>query len=106
MTEPTAVKREAIALYHQGVEVHRRRCLSEAVRRYKEALDLNPAREATSGEVALLVRHAPRLFTTPDEPLPLKDVAAILHPELQLMGYNFSPKYSWPDLDNPGKGIL
>jgi hypothetical protein len=86
--EPQAIDPEAIAIYHQGVELHRKRRLSEAMRHYRDALQWDPAREPSAEEADLIVRHAPRLFTTPHEPLPLKDVAAILHPELPIVGYH------------------
>ena len=88
MKESLTTSSEAVAVYHQGVEFHRKRCLSDAMRCYREALELNPAREPTAEETALMLLHAPRLFTTPAEPLPLKDVAAILHPALPLIGYH------------------
>jgi hypothetical protein len=88
MIESLAINPEAVAIYHRGVELHRKRCLSDAMRLYREALQLNPASEPTAQQAALMLRHAPRLFTTPDEPLPLKDVAAILHPELPIIGYH------------------
>jgi len=86
--EHSETSREALAAYRRGVAFHRKRCLSDAMRCYEQALQLDPPREPDPGETTLILRHAPRLFTSPDEPLPLKDVGAILHPELPLIGYH------------------
>ena len=88
MTETPASGSEAVAAYHRGVASHRERRLTDAMRSYEKALQLSPPREPNAGERAMILRHAPRLFTCPDEPLPLKDAAAILHPHLPLIGYH------------------
>jgi hypothetical protein len=77
-------------LHHQqGVEHHLRRCLDDASREYARALELDPPRELTAGEWALVRRFAPRLYTTPSEFFPLKDFAVILHPTERLIAYHF-----------------
>lgn len=116
-----AVDPQAVAIYRQGVEFHRKRCLSDAMGRYREALRLSPAREPTVEEAALMIRHAPRFFTTPNEPLPLQDVVAILHPERPLIGYhtfweddidfpaNSDPcdhEVAWVELDEQGQRVV
>lgn len=86
---PTTAIPEAQEIYEQGLEYHRRRCVTDAGQAYQKTLDLEPCREPSAAEVELMLRHAPRIFTTPTEPLPLKDFAAILHPTLPLIGYHF-----------------
>lgn len=85
-----AQKTESAAEHHQrGFEFHSRRCLDDASREYAEALRLDPPRELTASEWALVQRFAPRAFITPTEFFPLKDFAAILHPTERLIAYHF-----------------
>ncbi|MEO6725776.1 MAG: tetratricopeptide repeat protein [Blastocatellia bacterium] len=79
----------AAAHHERGVEYHQRRCLDDASREYAEALRLDPPRELTAEEWALVRRFAPRAYTTPNEFFPLKDFAAILHPTERLIAYHF-----------------
>jgi hypothetical protein len=79
----------ANSTYAAALEFHKRRCVTDAGRAYKEALTQSSPRPPTEDEIELILRHAPRVFTTPSEPLPLKDFAAILHPQLPLIGYHF-----------------
>lgn len=81
---------DSAAEHHaRGVEFHQRRCLDDASREYAETLRLNPPRELTAEEWALVRRFAPRAYTTPTEFFPLKDFAAILHPTERLIAYHF-----------------
>ncbi len=79
----------AAAHHERGFEYHQRRCLDDASREYAEALRLDPPRELTASEWALVRRFAPRAYTTPTEFFPLKDFAAILHPTERLIAYHF-----------------
>lgn len=83
-------KADTAAAHHErGVEYHLRRCLDDASREYAETLKLDPPRELTAEEGALVRRFAPRAYTTPTEFFPLKDFAAILHPTERLIAYHF-----------------
>jgi hypothetical protein len=76
--------------HHQrGVEYHLRRSLDEASREYSRALELDPPRDLTPDESALIRRFAPRIYTTAAEFFPLKDFAVILHPTDRLIAYHF-----------------
>lgn len=80
---------EAAAHNQRGFEFHSRRCLDEASREYAATLKIDPPRELTAEEWALVRRFAPRAFTTPNEFFALKDFAAILHPTERLIAYHF-----------------
>ncbi len=76
------------ALHEQAVALHRERRLKEASALYVQVLEREPPREPTQEEWALVLRYAPRLFVTPTEFFPLKDFAAVLHPEQPLIAYH------------------
>jgi hypothetical protein len=80
---------EADRHHRLGVEHHTRRRLDEASREYARALALEPPRDPTPGELQTVRRFAPRVYTTPAEFFPLKDFAAILHPDRRLVAYHF-----------------
>lgn len=81
---------ETAEAHHQrGVEHHLKRCLDDASREYARALELDPPRELTGDEWTLVLRFAPRIYTTPSEFFPLKDFAVILHPTERLIAYHF-----------------
>ncbi len=84
-----AQQSEAAAHNQRGFDFHSRRCLDDASREYAEVLKLDPPRELTAEEWALVRRFAPRAFTTPTEFFGLKDFAAILHPTERLIAYHF-----------------
>ncbi|MFN0110630.1 MAG: hypothetical protein ACKVZH_17370 [Blastocatellia bacterium] len=87
---PTEAQQSEAATHNQrGFDFHSRRCLDEASREYAAALKLDPPRELTAEEWALVRRFAPRAFTTPTEFFPLKDFGAILHPTERLIAYHF-----------------
>jgi hypothetical protein len=79
----------AAAHHRSGVEHHLRRSLDEASREYARALEIDPPRDPTPDELQLARTFAPRLYTTPAEFFPLKDVASILHPDARLIAYHF-----------------
>ncbi len=76
--------------HHQaGVAYHLRRCLDDASREYARTLSLEPPRDLTGDEWELVRRFAPRIYITPSEFFPLKDIAVILHPRKNLIAYHF-----------------
>lgn len=92
-----------IPAYRSGLALHRERRLAEARPHYRNALGVRGFRPATGAEISLVRRHAPRLFITPTEPLPLAHFAAILHPELPLIAYHlfWEDDIDFPDDDEP-----
>ena len=80
---------ESAASYHdRGVEHHLRRSLDDASRAYDRALQLDPPRPLRPEEWDTVRRFAPRIYTTPTEFFPLKDFAAIFHPDARLIAYH------------------
>jgi len=100
---PTIEPEELTALNERAVALHRERRLKEASALYTQVLKLNPPREPTAEERALALRHAPRLFTTPTEFFPLKDFAAVLHPEQPIIAYHmfWEDDIDYPDDNDP-----
>jgi hypothetical protein len=95
---------DAAGLHHrQGVDHHLRRCLEEASRDYARALEIDPPRDLTGDETALVRRFAPRVYTTPSEFFPLKDFAVILHPDRPVVAYHFfwEDDIDFPDDNDP-----
>ena len=82
---PSATAAEAHA---RGVEFHNARRLDEASREYARALSLDPPRPPSAGELAIIRRFAPRVYTTATEFFPLRDFAAVLHPSERLIAYH------------------
>ena len=87
--------------YRRGVELHKSRAQMKALPHYESALRENPDRPPTDREVELIRAHAPRLFTTPTEPLPLMHVVTLLHPDEPLIAYHF---FWEDDIDFPDDG--
>jgi len=67
---------------------HDERRLKEASADYAEVLRLDPPREPTEEELALIRRFTPCLYVTPSEPFPLVDFAAIMHPDKPIISYH------------------
>jgi hypothetical protein len=72
----------------RGVEFHLERRLDEASRDYARALAIDPPRDLTPDEWALVRRFAPRLYVTSREFFPLKNAAVVLHPDQRLIAYH------------------
>lgn len=87
----------------QAVSLHLEGRLREARRLYAEVLKLDPPREPTPQEVERVERHAPLLYTVPTEPLPLRDVVAVIHPDEPIIGYHlfYEDDIDFPDDDEP-----
>jgi len=86
---PTPAQRSAAEHHAAGVDYHLQRRLDEASREYAQALALDPPRDPTPDEWSLVRRFAPRVYATPSEFFPLKDAAAILHPDQPLIAFHF-----------------
>jgi hypothetical protein len=76
------------ALNAQGFAAHLKRNLGDSTPLYKQLLQLDPPRAPTVEQRALVLRFAPRLHNVPHEFFPLKDIVAILHPEMPVIGYH------------------
>lgn len=102
-TELADIAGSAEDRHQRGVEFHLQRRLDEASREYALALAHEPSRALTAEEVALVRRLAPRLFTTPSEPFPLKDAAVVLHPSERLIAYHlfWDDDIDFPDDNDP-----
>jgi hypothetical protein len=94
---------EATLANREGVEQHQRRRLTEASLAYSRALKAAPSRDPSGAEQALMLKFAPRVFVHPREPFPLKDAAAILHPEKPWIAYHFfwEDDIDFPDDNDP-----
>lgn len=94
---------EARTHAQQGFEAHSLRRLTEASAAYSRALAAQPAADPNPEERALILRFAPRLFTHAQEPFPLKDAAAILHPDKPFIAYHFfwEDDIDFPDDNDP-----
>jgi hypothetical protein len=86
-----------------GVEYHIERRLNEASREYARTLTLDPPRDVTPEQHALVRRFAPRLYTVDNEPFVLEDVAAILHPTRRVIAWHFfwDDDIDFPDDNDP-----
>ncbi len=95
--------REAEKANERALAYHRERRLKEASQAYMEVLYLDPPREPTARGLELVKRFAPRLYTTPNEPFPLEDFAAIIHPEKPLIAYHmfWDDDIDYPDDNDP-----
>ena len=82
----------------RGVEYHLARSVDQASAAYARALTIDPPREASSEELAMVRRFAPRIYVTRTEFFPLKDAAAIVHPTERLIAY---PLFWEDDIDFP-----
>ena len=94
---------QAITESRAGIAAHLRRSLREASDAYARALRAAPAREPSAAERALMLRFAPRILATPNEPFPLIDAAAILHPDRPWIAYHFfwEDDIDFPDDNDP-----
>ena len=93
----------AAGRHQKGVEFHNQRRLDEAGREYARALSLDPPRSPSAGELDTIRRFAPRVYTTPAEPFPLKDAAVVLHPTERLIAYHlfWEDDIDFPDDHDP-----
>lgn len=67
---------------------HGKRNLGDATPLYKQLLAAEPPAAPTSNERARVLKFAPRLHNVPGEFFPLKDIAAIIHPERPVIAYH------------------
>jgi hypothetical protein len=94
---------EAIEANRDGLAAHAERRLKEASEAYSDALRLVPPREPSAPERELIRKFAPIVLTTPHEPFPLKDVAAILHFSQPWIAYHlfWEDDIDFPDDNDP-----
>ncbi len=94
---------EAMEANRDGLAAHAQRRLKEASEAYTDALRLVPPREPSAAEHALIRKFAPIVLTTPNEPFPLKDVAAILHFSEPWIAYHlfWDDDIDFPDDNDP-----
>ncbi|MFD0694680.1 hypothetical protein ACFQZT_11300 [Paenibacillus sp. GCM10027628] len=66
---------------------------------YKRVLEQTPLQDLDDLEISRIRKFCPVLLTTPQECFPLKDVAAVHHPTLPLIGYHlfWEDDYDFPD---------
>lgn len=67
---------------------HGKRNLGDATPLYKQLLTAEPPAEPTAAQRALVLKFAPRLHNVAGEFFPLKDIAAILHPDKPIVAYH------------------
>lgn len=75
-------------LNRQAQIAHGKRNLGDSTPLYKRLLALDPPAPPTAAQRELVQRFAPRLHNVPGEFFPLKDIAAILHPERPIIAYH------------------
>ena len=87
----------------QAVAHHLESRLKDARQFYAEVLQLDPPRQPTAEELERARKYAPLLHTTPAEPLPLKDVVVIIHPERPIIAYHlfWEDDIDFPDDSEP-----
>ena len=87
----------------QAVAHHLESRLKDARQLYVRVLALDPPRPPTDEELARVIEYAPLLYTTPTEPLPLKDVVAIVHPAQPIIAYHlfWEDDIDFPDDSEP-----
>ena len=103
-TAPCAcVSEQARQANQEGIDAHLKKRLEEASIAYTKALRLEPPREVSASDRELILRFAPRVFTTPNDPFPLKDAAAVLHPNRRWIAYHFfwEDDIDFPDDNDP-----
>jgi hypothetical protein len=73
--------------------------LRRAGEMYRKVLGMVPPEEPTEQDFVNIRRYCPVLLTTPKEYFPLKDVAAVHHPNKPLIGYHlfWEDDYDFPD---------
>jgi hypothetical protein len=67
---------------------HGKRNLGDATPLYKQLLTAEPPGEPSAAQRALVLKFTPRLMLVPHEFFPLKDIAAILHPDKPIIAYH------------------
>jgi hypothetical protein len=67
---------------------HGKRNLGDSTPLYKQLLAAEPPVSPTAEQRALVMKFAPRLHQVANEFFPLKDIAAIVHPEKPIIGYH------------------
>jgi len=87
----------------QAVAHHLEGRLKDARQLYAQVLELGPPLRPTPGELELVIKYAPLPYTTPTEPLPLKDVVVIIHPDRPLIAYHlfWEDDIDFPDDSEP-----
>ena len=98
-----SVPESTVEANNKGFAFHFKRRLEEASEAYDEVLRLAPPRAPDAGERAIIRKHAPRLFLVEGEPFPLKDIAAVLHPERPWIAYHlfWDDDIDFPDDNDP-----
>jgi hypothetical protein len=79
---------ELADLNRRALEAHGKRNLGDSTPLYKQLLALDPPATPTAAQRELVLRFAPRLNLVPHEFFPLKDIAAIIHPEKPIIAYH------------------
>jgi hypothetical protein len=94
---------EALEANREGMEAHAERKLKEASEGYDDALEREPPRKPHAIERNLMVRFAPQFFTHPRDPFPLKDAAAVMHPNGRWIAYHvfWEDDIDFPDDNDP-----
>jgi hypothetical protein len=87
----------------QALAAHERRSLDEASAGYSRVLKAGPPADPTPEQLRIARRFAPRVYTTPSEPFPLKDFAVVIHPTEPLIAYHFfwEDDIDFPDDNDP-----
>ncbi len=85
---PAADRANLATINAQAQAAHGKRNLGEATPLYQQLLAAEPPASPTALQRDLVLRFAPRLHNVPDEFFPLKDIAAILHPEKPIIAYH------------------
>jgi hypothetical protein len=76
------------AINAEAKVAHGKRNLGDATALYKQLLTAEPPAAPTAEQRALVQKFAPRLYNVANEFFPLKDIAAIIHPEKPIIGYH------------------
>ncbi len=92
------LRKNPYRVYMKGVKEHQKKNLGKAIKYYRYALEKSPPREPDEKERRIILKFSPILFTTPSEPFPLKDVVAIMHPEIPMIAYHL---FWEDDIDYP-----
>jgi hypothetical protein len=94
---------ELAALNARAQEAHTRRNLGDSTPLYQQLLAAEPPAEPTAKQRELVLIFSPRLHHVPGEFFPLKDIAAILHPEKPIIGYHlfWEDDLGFPSDDDP-----
>jgi hypothetical protein len=88
----TAVEQDpssASAIAELANAYHLQRRLDEAAAQYSRLLQLKPPSQPGKQEEDAILRFAPRVFQTPSDPFPLKDIVAVHHPTEPMIAYHF-----------------